>query len=218
MCGRAKLSADPAELKEIFDLVEEPSLSPHWNIAPTQPLAIVREPRKLSFARFGFVPSFAKSPKEGTRYINARAETVQKLSVFRDAFRSRRCLVVVDGFYEWKREGKAKQPYLIEQPNGKPFALAGLWSTWTARETGEVVESCAIITKAATGVVAALHDREPVTLAPPSWARWLAPDAEVSDLLEAPSIELVTKAVTSHVSSAANDDEGCVREEPNPVL
>ncbi|HEX7664986.1 MAG TPA: SOS response-associated peptidase [Polyangiaceae bacterium] len=218
MCGRAKLSADPEELAEIFDLIEEPALAPHWNIAPTQPMAIVREPRKLEFARFGFVPSFAKSPKEGTRYINARAETVQKLAVFREAFKSRRCLVVVDGFYEWKRDGKIKQPYLIEQPDGKPFALAGLWSTWTSRETGEVIESCTVITKAATGVVATMHDREPVTIAKAEWARWLAKDAEVADLLEAPSIELVAKAVTSHVNSAANDDEECVREDPRPVL
>lgn len=215
MCGRAKLEANPAELAEFLDLADTPDLAPHWNIAPTQPMAIVREPRKLEFARFGMIPSFARAPREGTRYINARAETVATLPVFRDAFKSRRCLVIVDGFYEWKRVGETKQPFLFERPDKKPFALAGLWSTWTSRETGEIIESCAVITQKAEGLVAELHDREPVILPSTAWARWLAPDADVTDLLSS-RIELVARPVSTRVNSPKNDDAGCV--EPPETL
>lgn len=210
MCGRAKLSTPGEELAKIFDLAEVPLLEPHWNLAPTQTMAIIREPRRLEFARFGFIPSFARSPKEGTRYLNARAETVATLSAFRDAFRTRRCLVIVDGFYEWKTVEKKKQPYLLERPNGAPFALAGVWTTWTSRETGEIIDSCAIITKPAKGVARELHDRMPLILPSSAWAKWLDMSRDAADLLETDDFDLVARPVSVRVNSPQNDDPGCV--------
>src|ERR1700722_5164211 len=151
MCGRTALTASPEDLREIFGLEEVPSLVPHYNVPPSHPLAAVRVMRaggrRMELLRWGLVPCGADGVKVGNRLPLARVETVASTPAFREALRKRRCLVVVDGFYEWKRAGKEKsQPYFLRRPDRAPFALAGLWDRWVSKD-GEVVESCAILTQ-----------------------------------------------------------------------
>ena len=203
MCGRAILTTSPEDLREFFDLHEMPELIPRFNIAPTQPVAVIRQPHRLELLRWG-LPS---APGGG---INVRAETVARAPAYRSSFRTRRCLVIVDGFYEWKREGKNKQPFLIQRPDKKPFALAGIWDS-SVSSVGEVIESCAIITRNAAGPVAELHDRMPVILPPRSYASWLdANSLNAVQLLVPQETELLLKAVSPLVNNPANDDARCL--------
>src|SRR5580692_6512124 len=139
MCGRASLSADHDELREAFGLTEMPAeMLPRYNMAPRQPLPIIREPGRLDLVRWGL-------PKLGHGLgVNVRVETVARAPAYRESFWHRRCLVVVDGFYEWKHEGKTKQPFRVCRPDRKPFALAGIWQD-TTTDDGEMVDTCAII-------------------------------------------------------------------------
>ena len=136
MCGRATLSTPPEDLAALFDLDVVPPLLPHYNLAPTQSLAIIRVPRRLELLRWGLVPWWAEDPKIGAKLINTRADSVFEKPAFREAVRTRRCLVIVDGFYEWQARGKItpagaskgkKQPFYVRRRDGRPFALAGLW-------------------------------------------------------------------------------------------
>jgi putative SOS response-associated peptidase YedK len=211
MCARGKLTANGADLRNAFGLRETPELVPHWNLAPTQDLAVIRTPGELEQLRFGLVPPFARDVKMGTRFLNARAETVATLPAYRSAFARRRCLVVLDGFYEWQAVGKVKQPYLFEKADGSPFALAGIWERWTSHATGEVIDSVAIVTCAAAPPVSAVHDREPVRLPKESYAAWLDPGtADPLALLRAGAVELVSRPVSRAVSSQKNDGPECV--------
>jgi putative SOS response-associated peptidase YedK len=146
MCGRATLSTPEKELRELLKLKEIPLLNPRYNIAPSQDLPLIREPHKLELVHWG-LSNVGRAPG-----INVRAETVARAPQYRDAFRARRCLVIVDGFFEWKREGKAKQPFLIHRTDRKPFALAGIWDTGPDGSA-----TCAVITGDAQGVVADLR-------------------------------------------------------------
>src|SRR5580698_5260930 len=154
MCGRTILTTADKELRELFGLERAPGLQPHYNTPPSQPVAVVRvlrgsPGRSLDPLRWGLIPAWAKDAKLGNKLALARVETVATTPAFRDAFRSRRCLVVVDGFYEWKRDGKGPgQPFVIRRPDGAPFALAGVWDRWTSKD-GEIIESCAILTQPA---------------------------------------------------------------------
>jgi putative SOS response-associated peptidase YedK len=138
MCGRYKLSRRKQVVEEYFDSVsDEPDWAPHFNVAPTQPVAVIRqnpkEPvRELSLMRWGLIPSWSKDSSGAARMINARSETASTKPAFRDALKSRRCLVPADGFYEWVRTGKTKQPYCFEVNGGELFAFAGLWERWQA--------------------------------------------------------------------------------------
>lgn len=167
MCGRFTLRVPAAELVEIFRLLRRPDVQPRYNIAPTQPVAVVRRidrGRELSMLRWGLVPSWAKDPKIGARMINARAETVATKPAFRTALRRRRCLVPADGFYEWaKSAGGTKQPHYITRRDGRPFAFAGLWESWDGPD-GSSIESCTIVTTEANDLVGRIHDRMPVIL------------------------------------------------------
>ena len=150
MCGRYRLTRSQKQLMEEFDSYGEIELSPRYNIAPSQPVVTIRqdvyEPlRRLSTMRWGLIPSWSKDPSIGYKTINARSETVATTPSFREPFKSQRCLVPADGFYEWKREGKTKQPYCFEVNDGELFAFAGLWDRWTNPQ-GEMVESCTILT------------------------------------------------------------------------
>jgi putative SOS response-associated peptidase YedK len=211
MCGRTTLTTPLEALRVHFGLKEVPEdLAPQYNGAPTQLVAAIRRPGKLERLRFGLVPPFARHPREGSRFINARSETVAKLAVYRDAFRERRCLVVVDGFFEWLTDGKRKLPHLIRLRSGEPFAFAGVWGCWVSRD-GEVVESVSILTAPAEGVVAALHDRMPVVLAPDAYGTWLEPGPAPEALLKPARIEeLVTQPVSSAVNSPQNDSPACL--------
>jgi putative SOS response-associated peptidase YedK len=221
MCGRAALTASPDELRDVFGLDEAPEVVPHYNVPPSQPLGVVRvvrssagSARKLEALRWGLVPPWAKDPKIGHKLALARAETVAHTGAFRDAFLRRRCLVAVDGFYEWKRAGKtASTPFFLRRADHKPFALAGLWSKWVSGD-GEVIESCAIVTQAARAPVDAIHDRMPVVLDPVDWSRWLDPDAQTLEALEALLVprdrDLVGFAVSTYVNDPRHDDAGCL--------
>ena len=187
MCGRTVLAASPENLREVFGLDHVPELKPHYNIPPSQPLAVVRvlrgsptPARTMDLLRWGLVPAWADDLKMGNRLALARVETVATTPAFRDAFRSRRCLVVVDGFYEWKRDGKsASHPYVFRRPDQAPFALAGLWDRWTSKD-GEVVESCAILTQPALPPVSEVHGRMPVMLPARRGARGSTPPPPAS--------------------------------------
>jgi putative SOS response-associated peptidase YedK len=177
MCGRYTLTTPAPKLAEHFQLDTVPNLTPRYNIAPTQLVAIVRAvppgKRELTLARWGLVPSWAADVKIGNRLLNARAETVADKPAFRNAFRGRRCLIPADGFYEWQPlAGRKKQPYHIRLKDAEPFALAGLWERWTSPD-GSPLESCTILTTEANDLARPIHDRMPVILPPEAYDLWL---------------------------------------------
>lgn len=177
MCGRFTLHVSPEEIAEHFGVEAPERLADRYNIAPTQPVGIVRLDRsglerEWQLVHWGLIPSWSKDPNVGSRMINARGETVAEKPSFRAAFRRRRCLVPADGFYEWKRTGSSKQPYFIYLKSDAPFAFAGLWEIWTGPD-GSELESCTIITTEPNELMADLHDRMPVILSPDDYAEWL---------------------------------------------
>jgi putative SOS response-associated peptidase YedK len=231
MCGRTALTASPDDLREAFGLDELPRVDAHYNVPPSRPVGvvrIVRAPRRrtLEALRWGLVPTWAKDAKIGNKLALARAETVATTGAFRDAFRQRRCLVAVDGFYEWHHQGGARKapgtPFFVRRPDGRPFALAGLWSRWVSPD-GEVIESCAIVTQAARPPLEAIHDRMPLILPPDVWDRWLDPELTdpgvVAQLLvpRAPDLALVAYAVSPRVNDPRNDDASCLEPAGEPA-
>lgn len=219
MCGRFTLTSSPEVVADLFDLAEPPPLTPRYNIAPTQESSLVRVleiagERKVDFLRWGLIPHWARDPSIGNRMINARSETVENKPAFRASFRKQRCLIPSNGFFEWQRVGKRKQPYYIRMRDGRPFALAGLWDRWKAPD-GEAIDSFTILTTEANDLVRPLHDRMPVILVPRDYELWL--DPEVLDprrlkllLGPSPSNELVADPVDTRVNNPANDDAHCV--------
>lgn len=213
MCGRATLSTSSAELRDVFGLEEMPELVPRYNMAPSQPLAVLREPRKLELLRWGLAPP----PGTSRPGINVRVETVARAPAYRASFRSRRCLVVVDGFFEWRRQGKTGTPFLLRRSDGRPFALAGIWNR-TITADGEVLDACAIVTRVAVGAVAELHDRMPLIVPPDHYDVWL--DGRAHDtpaLVEAADVPLVAHAVGRAVNDPRNDDPRCIEPAPLPL-
>ena len=149
MCGRFTLRSSGESVAEAFGLPEVPDLLPRFNIAPGQPVAVVRQmpqaqDRQLAYLRWGLIPAWVDDPSIGDRLANARSETAATKPSFRRAFRSRRCLVVADGFYEWQKINGRKQPYFVGLQSDRPFGLAGLWERW--EKHGEPVESCTLLT------------------------------------------------------------------------
>lgn len=190
MCGRFALYTDYAVILERFNIEEsvvgESEYSPSYNVAPSQKvLAVVSDGMKnrLGYLKWGLVPSWAKDQKVGYKMINARAETAAEKPSFRHAFKKKRCLVIADAFYEWKRTDDGKTPMLARMKSGKPFAFAGLWETWKSPE-GEVVNSCTILTTEANGLMGAIHDRMPVILTEEGEKTWLDPKIEDPHILE----------------------------------
>jgi putative SOS response-associated peptidase YedK len=185
VCGRYVVKSPSAKLKVKFHLDEVPLFEPRYNVAPTQLVPAVRQEdgkRRLAMLRWGLIPSWAKDAKIGYRLINARSDTVATKPSFRSAFKRRRCLVAADGFYEWKRDGKVKQPFFIHRRDEEPFAFAGLWEGWENPEDGKEVQSCSLITTEANELMAPIHDRMPVILAESAYDRWLDAGEPVSDL------------------------------------
>jgi len=218
MCGRARLSSDVSEIKLVFSIPPQrptPNFAPTWNLAPTDPLPIVRfDPRagerSLDVMRWGLVPYWAKDIKIGYSTFNAKAEGIETRPTFREAFARRRCLVPLDGFYEWKKLGAGKQPYTIAPASGGLMALAGLWERWRSPD-GEIVRSFTIVTTAANGLLAPLHDRMPVVLDPPNWPLWLAeapatPRDLHALLVPCPDSWLVMWPVDRRVGNVKNND------------
>jgi putative SOS response-associated peptidase YedK len=266
MCGRTALTTAPEDLREAFGLDETPSLTPHYNVPPSQPVAVVRvlrhektrvdgtspappergrrtdgtspappergrrtdgtSPappergrRTMETLRWGLIPAWAKDRKIGNKLALARVETAAVTPAFRDALRRRRCLVVVDGFFEWKRAERGKsQPFFVRRDDGAPFALASVWERWVSAD-GEVVESCAVITQPAQPPVDAVHDRMPLVVEPETWDRWLDPvltePVAIESMLATRTPMLVAYPVSPHVNDPRNDDADCLkRQEP----
>jgi len=214
MCGRFTQQRPASELAEIFaaePLADE--LGARFNVAPTDDAYVVvqREDRRAITAyRWGLVPHWARDLKTGSKMFNARAETLTTSPAFRDAFKRRRCLVPVDSFYEWKREGTIRQPYVVAQPDGRPLALAGLWAGWKDPETEVVRRTFTIITTTPNDALTDLHDRMPVMIPDGAWDRWLDPapadPGELIGLLQ-PTDELALRvyAVNRDVNDVRRD-------------
>ena len=219
MCGRFSLSQPAEAIAEVFALTEVLRLEPRYNIAPTQLVAtVLRKPehsdRQFQLLRWGLIPSWAKDPAIGARLINARAETVTEKPSFRTAFRHRRCLVVADGFYEWQRQERKKQPFYFRLQDGKPFAFAGLWEHWEAPD-GELTESCTILTTAANELLRPIHDRMPVILDRKDYDLWLDPAVQKIEPLQHmlcpyQSEAMVSYAVSTVVNNPANNSPECI--------
>src|SRR5512143_7469 len=209
MCGRYALTSPPAVIAERFRLLWTPEVPPHYNIAPSQMIPVVREMeggRELVFLKWGLVPRWAKDAHIGARFVNVRAETLG--SRFRDAYRRRRCLVPADAFYEWKPFAGRKQPYCIRMRDAALFGMAGLWEHWKA-PGGEGVETCTIITVDANELVGPLHDRMPLIVAPGDYDAWLTAESEaLPDAV--PAQDMLAYPVSPLVSSAKNDVPACL--------
>ncbi|MBD1871533.1 SOS response-associated peptidase [Cyanobacteria bacterium FACHB-471] len=227
MCGRFTLSQTSEAIANHFRLAEVPDLPPRYNIAPTQPIAAVvlddQEQRQFTHFYWGLIPSWAKDPKIGAKMINARAETVSEKPAFRAAFKHRRCLIVTDGFYEWKKVEKQKQPFYFcrsDYPkegtasHRHPFAFAGLWEHWQSSE-GDTIDSCTILTTEASELMEPIHNRMPVILDEPSYDRWLSPMSK-PDLLQAllcphSAQGMERYPVSSQVNRATHDSPDCIQ-------
>ena len=222
MCGRFTLTSNLDELQGRFGFLSEFTDSqfydhgPRYNIAPTQPVLTVTNDgqRRGEVMRWGLVPFWAKDLKVGARMINAVGETISAKPAFRAAFKRRRCLVLANGFYEWRKEDGRKIPTYIYARNGDPLAFAGLWETWKSPE-GQVVQSCTIITTAANSFIQPLHNRMPVILSDETQALWLDPLTEDRKILEPLLIPAPIELLTSHtvrdtVNSVKNQGPECI--------
>jgi putative SOS response-associated peptidase YedK len=221
MCGRYTLRTPANVLVKQFNLPGLVELPERFNIAPTQSVLGVRagedEPRAAALFRWGLVPSWAKDPAIGNRMINARAETVASKPAFRAAFKRRRCLILADGFFEWQKQGKTKQPFYMHLDDQQPFAFAGLWERWGKSE--EPIDSCTIITTEPSELMRDIHDRMPVILEPADYELWLDPEFENYEYLGSmlrPYLDerLVAEPVSSHVNNPRNDNPQCVEVQP----
>ncbi|MGQ4273578.1 SOS response-associated peptidase [Terrihabitans sp. B22-R8] len=190
MCGRVVQALPPEQVRRLFKVSrgERFNVPPRWNGAPTDRLMVVRRDpasgeNSLDLIRWGLVPHFARDMKIGASLINARCESVAIKAAFRGAWaKNRRCLIPIDGFYEWRREGKTKQPYAIALKDGTPMALAGLWENWKDPATGEWTRTFTVLTTEPNSLIAPFHDRMPVIVPIEDQERWLAGD-DATDLL-----------------------------------
>src|SRR3954453_7745044 len=218
MCGRFTQQRPASELAEIFGaepLADDPG--DHYNVAPTDEASVVvqREDRRAITAyRWGLIPHWATDAKVGSRMFNARSETITTSPAFREAFVRKRCLVPVDSFYEWKREGTVRQPYRVSRDDGSPLALAGLWAGWRDPETEEVRRTFTSVTTPPNDALADLHDRMPVVLDETLWDRWLVdgragPAVDEGELLAmlqpTESVALQIYAVNRYVNDVRRD-------------
>ena len=214
MCGRFTLTVNPAEVQETFSPYSFPQkFAPRFNIAPTQPiLAIPNDDQNTAdFFVWGLIPMWAKDPSIGNRMINARGETLEEKPAFRSSLKYKRCLILADGFYEWKgAEGKkVKTPFFIHMKDRKPFAFAGLWDSWNSPD-GSLVKSCTIITTEPNELTGIIHNRMPVILHPRDYAKWLDPSPQTPDQLKPlikpfPAELMDAYPVSTLVNTPAND-------------
>ena len=218
MCGRMTQQVSPSEVARIFDAALGDTatldeLGARYNVAPTQPLAVVTQREAGRFVeahRWGLVPPWAESPAVGSRMINARAETIARSPAFRASFLRRRCVIPADGFYEWRRQDGQRQPFLISRADGAPLAMAGVWAPWREPASGEWLLTCAVVTTHASATVRQLHDRMPVLLEDDAWPMWLDPElrdkALLHDLLR-PAADglLAVRPVSRRLNSVHNE-------------
>lgn len=218
MCGRfADISATEKVAKKLkLTTVKFSSIKPKHNIAPTQPVLVIKEDaqRSIDVMQWGLVPSWSKDPKNGARMINARSETLHEKPSFKGPFKNSRCLIPADGFYEWKKEGTGKQPYFIRKVNAEPFTFAGLWSHWNGPDGSELV-TCTIITKEADDFMRPLHHRMPVIIEEEDYDSWLSRSVykpeELRPFLDKSGLSEGWEAfaVSTRVNSPSYDDEQC---------
>jgi putative SOS response-associated peptidase YedK len=215
MCGRFTLTIDPTQLQEAFPWAVIPDdILPRYNIAPSQPVAVIPNTRgnTVTMYKWGLIPSWAKDPAIGDRMINARAESLAEKPSFRNAYRRRRCLILADGFYEWKQTPgmKSKQPMYIQLKDHHPFAFAGLWELWKAND-GSEIHSCTIITTQPNSLMEPIHNRMPVILPPDAYCEWLISEdrqpAQLNNLLVPyPATEMIAFPVSRMVNSPDNEN------------
>lgn len=218
MCGRFSLSTPFNLLQDHFGITEIPdNFRERYNIAPTQPVVVIsmHPERRLEFYRWGLIPFWAKDPSIGNRMINARSESLAEKPSFKNPFKNRRCLILADGFYEWKKDGKVKQPVYIRLKSKEPFAFAGLWDTWTSPE-GEVIQSCTIITCEPNSLMKKFHHRMPVILTPESYDFWLDENNHDIEKLQEllvpyPAKLMEAYEVSTVVNSPARDVPDCIK-------
>ncbi len=217
MCGRYSITLPTEALRSLFDVDSMLNLQPRWNMAPTQDAPVVRlgseGQRQLAMMRWGLVPSWAKEIEIGARMINARRETVAEKPPFRAAFRSRRCLIPADRFYEWRTEAGHKQPYRVVRKDRAPFAFAGLWEIWEGRGEGSPLETFTILTTGANEAIAHIHHRMPVMLFDrAAFATWLEGDGETAGRLTEAVDPAVIEAypVDRRVGNVRNDAAGLI--------
>jgi putative SOS response-associated peptidase YedK len=211
MCARYVITSPADAVRALFGFDERPNFPPRYNVAPTQPIAIVRladGKRSFALVRWGFLPAWVKDPRTFSVLVNARGESVLDKPAFRNAMRRRRCLIPADGFYEW-RDGTPRRPYFVRPKSAGPIALAGLWETWTG-PNGEELDTATIITTRANRLLAAIHDRMPVIVAPEAFSLWLdcaKVDATTAAALIVPAAEdlLECYEVSAAVNRTAND-------------
>ena len=219
MCGRYSLTVTPDELYRLFGIDDKLNLQPRFNVAPTQAAPVVRKTggeKNMDMLRWGLIPSWSKDASIASKLINARGETVAEKPSFRSAYESRRCLVPVDGFYEWRTEEGKKQPFRIGFGEGKPFAFAGLWESWTVPEglddASDTVETYTIVTTSANPKLAPIHHRMPVIVDPTNYDLWLEGDADEANTVikPFPQDDMAFYRVSTRVNNVRNDDEACV--------
>ena len=219
MCGRFTLRTSTKDIvKKAFSLIDAPDLKPRFNIAPTQQIAAIKlnpetGTRQLSQFRWGLIPSWADDPKIGYSMINARAESVAVKPAYRSAFKKGRCLIVADGFYEWKKTGQNKQPFFIRLKDDEPFAFAGLSEHWHRGD--QTIDSCSIITTEPNELMEGIHDRMPVILSPDNYDLWLEPDfhgeTKLLEMLKPyPAEEMEAFPVSTVVNNPRNETRGCI--------
>ena len=212
MCGRYAITSAPEAIRRLFGYDEQPNFPPRYNVAPTQPVPIVRMTqgkRRFALVRWGFIPSWVKDPRAFSLLINARGESLGDKPAFRAAMRYRRCLFPADGFYDWRRAGERATPYYVRLKAGGPMALGGLWENWMGPH-GEEMETAVIVTTRANRLLAPIHPRMPVIVPPEAFDLWLDSarvDAATAAALIAPAPEdmLEMHEVSPAVNSAAND-------------
>jgi putative SOS response-associated peptidase YedK len=227
MCGRYFQQRGPASVARYFETVNPlPNIAASWNRAPTQDALVVRRhpetgARYLDALRWGLVPRWAKDPAVGSKMINARSEGITEKPSFRDAFRKRRCLVTADGFYEWRTEGKAKQPFAVCLAGSEPMALAGLWEGWRAPDGG-ILRTCTIVTGEANAKLAPMHHRMPMILPREAWPLWLGEEPAEADALLAllrpcPPEMVLAWPVSPRVNKVGENDAGLLARDPLAV-
>jgi len=221
MCGRYRLSRRKQIIEEYFDASDwQDDWSPRFNIAPMQPVPVIRqhpkEPvRQISTMRWGLIPNWARDASIASGTINAKSETAANKPAFRDPLRLRRCLIPADGFYEWKRAARSKQPFCFEVNHGELFAFAGIWDGWKNPD-GQWIKTCSILTTTPNAVTAGVHDRMPVILDPSGYDLWLDPRMQnvvaISELLKPHDAQLMRSyPVSSRLNHVTNDDADCSR-------
>jgi putative SOS response-associated peptidase YedK len=220
MCGRFTLTIDPMHLQQAFPWAVIPDdLPPRYNVAPSQPVAVIPNTgeNKLTMFKWGLIPSWSKDPSIGDRMINARSETLAEKPSFRNAYRRRRCLILSDGFYEWQQNPtlRTKQPVFIRFEDKRPFAFAGLWEIWNSPD-GSEIRSCTIITTQPNALLQPIHNRMPVILPPETYQEWLSREERLPEKLNHlltpfPPEEMVAYPVSKMVNSPQVDSPELIR-------